>query len=198
MPARPSPLWVRRLVPLVFAALLGTGCSRGCARPPAPPAADLDRDTPQDLRGPAVVPGSRFRDEGTIKLTGGTVTVTAGGQTETAAADMVIRFEEESEVLAAADGRVTKERTRVLRDEQETTVRAGGQTDRHTATSPLAGETVESELLAGNWTHRLVGKPPTDRQRAELELLPPPQSAADGSPRGGSSPGTRGTSTRPS
>jgi hypothetical protein len=156
-----------RLCPTLFLAaglLAGAGCSSG---------------TPRDLRGPDPEVGQVYHDEMKLTMTGGTLTATAGGMTQTAEVELSMEGVYEEEVLAVAGGKVTRSRTRVLTEQGTETIRADGQAESHTQRSPLQGEAVECAKVGGEWKTTLVGKAPTRQQALDLEAFPPPESSAD-------------------
>jgi hypothetical protein len=162
-----TPRRAARLSPALFLAaglLAGAGCSSG---------------TPRDLRGPDPEVGQVYHDEMKLTMTGGKLTATLGGVSQTAEVELSLEAVEEEEILAVTGGRVTRRRTRVLTDQGRETIRADGRAKTHTESGPLQGETVECVKAGDGWKTTLVGKAPNRRQAFELEAFPPPVSSAD-------------------
>jgi hypothetical protein len=155
-------------------------CLAGCSSGP-----------PQDLLGPGPQVGQVDRTEFKMTMRNGSITLTDGGASQKGQFDLTVEGTDEEEVLAVADGRVTKCCTRVVSDQITYTVRADGQYDSRTEAGPLQGETIEFEQVGDGWKKTLVGKEPSARQQFEVNAFPPPQPAAEYYPAGEVKPGHR-------
>jgi hypothetical protein len=167
---------------LLLCAVASLAAAAGCSSGP-----------PQNLLGPAPQVGQVYRDEVKVTITNGTLTITAGGISETAQADIAVDGVYEEEILAVADGRVTKSRTRFVTERLKLTARSRGQTETHSDTGPLEGETVLSEKVGERWKNTLVGKAPNPRQQRDLSDFEPPASSKDYYPAEPVKPGHRWT-----
>ncbi len=154
---------------LLAVSLLTPGCSSGVT---------------YDLRGPGPMVGQVYSTEETITMTNGTMTLTAGGMTETFPCKMTILSSEVEEVLALEKGEITRARTRIIRQEEHQTVHVDGRDETNTETSPLQGETVECAKVGGQWKITLVGKTPDSKQAKELKEFPTPDQVVDYYPAG--------------
>lgn len=186
----PSSRWATLLTGIALATVLA-GCSKRSSTAVADGPADLDRTTPLNLRGDGPTVGRKSRSVGTLAMTGGTLTATAGGQTERCTIDQRSEFEEEEEVLAVNGDRETKLRTRIVREQHTNTVRDGGPPDTHTETGSLVGREVESEFADGKWAHRLLGMAATAKQATDAANFPAPITVADFFPAGEVRPGVQ-------
>jgi hypothetical protein len=169
-------------VSLLVCAVAALALVVGCSSEPA-----------HNLLGPAPQVGQVYRDETRVTITNATLTATAGGMSDTAQADIVADGVYEEEILAVADGRVTKSRTRFVTERFKVTARSRGQTETHSDTSPLEGETVLSEKVGERWKTTLVGKAPNPRQQRDLSDFEPPASSKDFYPAEPVKPGHRWT-----
>jgi len=138
-----------------------------------------ESDQRVNLRGRAYEVGQGYRDESKVTMTNATITITGAGMTETGQMDLLVGGVDEEEILAVADGTVTKSRLKIVSEQLTETVRSQGQTETHTEPSPLLGETIEFEKVGGDWKRTLVGKVPNPRQAEDLKHFPPPESIAD-------------------
>jgi hypothetical protein len=157
------------------------------------PAAGCFSDQRVDLRRPACEVGQVFRDESKLTMTNAAITITGGGRTETGQLDLLGEGIYEEEILAVADGDITKSRLKIVSEPLTETLRSQGETDTHTEPSPLQGETIEFQKIGGDWKRTLVGKTPDARQAEDLQDFPPPESFADWYPAEPVSPGHRWT-----
>ncbi len=142
-----------------------------------------------DLRGRPPKVGQVYRDEFKVTMTNATITATGAGMPETGQMDLLVEAVDEEEILAVADGKVTKSRLKVVSEQRTETIRSQGHTENHTEPSPLQGETIEFEKVGDDWKRTLVGKVPSPKQAAELKHFPAPESIADWFPAEPVSPG---------
>jgi WD40 repeat protein len=159
----------------------------GIVDPPGPGQAP-EADT-VDLRGLGPDVGAVYRDERKLAMTNATITVTGTGVSETGQIDLLLEAVDEEEILAVANGHITKSRLKVLSEQRTQTIRVQGQTDKHTEPAPLQGETIEFEKVGEDWKRTLVGKVPNAKQADDLKYFPPPESIADWFPAEPVSPG---------
>jgi hypothetical protein len=143
------------------------------------PMAGCSSDTRIDFHGRAPQVGEVYRDEFTITMTNATMTATGAGISETGQIDMLVEAVDEEETLAVVDGHIAKSRLKVVSEKITDTIRVQGQTETHTEPSPLHGETIQFEKVAGEWQRTLVGKAPSPKQADDLKHFPPPESLAD-------------------
>jgi hypothetical protein len=129
---------------------------------------------PQDLLGPPPEVGQVYRTEWKVTIFKATIAVTEAGRSDKAHCDMLAEATEEEEILALADGKLTKCRIRIEKDETRMTIREGLQKDSRVDRSPLADETIEFEKVGEEWKKSLVGKTANAQEVEELNLFPPP------------------------
>jgi hypothetical protein len=167
-------------ITLLLGALLTLSAAVGCSSGP-----------PQDLLGPPPKVGQVYRDETKLTMVNGSITITDAGVSQKGQIDMTSEDIEEEEILAVAERLVIKSRIRVVSDRTTEAIRADGQTDTHTDTGSLEGETIEFEQVGDLWKKTLVGKEPNAQQQFELSAFPPPVPAADYYPAEPVKPGHR-------
>src|ERR1700722_1833110 len=142
-----------------------------------------------NLRGQTPKVGQVDRDEFKVTMTNATITLTGVGVSETGTIDLLVEAVGSEEILAVADGKVTKTRLKIVSEQTTETIRLQGHAETHTTPSSLQGETIEFEKVGDDWTRTLVGKVPSPKQAADLKHFPPPESMADWYPAEPVSPG---------
>jgi hypothetical protein len=172
------------MIPAACLVVAATLAAEPQVAPPPRPAGGYN------LRGPFPVAVTVTRAESRLELTDGKMTVAALGVELTTGFGSVMEDEEETEVLAHADGKPTRVRKRVIRDEKEEWFDLGGEKKVVKTLGPLAGEVVLSERTGGGWAHRLDGgrKPNPDQANALLTSLNP-EGPTDALPAGPVRPG---------
>src|SRR5262245_22844599 len=121
-------------------------------------------DEVYDLRGPAPVKGQKFIDRATTTMKNADITIKIGGIALDGKIDIVHTSEEEIEI-AEVDGRkVTKQRTKIVKDELKRKMTLGGEEMEETEKGELSGEIVFSELTKDGWKHTLEDTKPNEKQ----------------------------------
>jgi hypothetical protein len=125
-----------------------------------------------DLRGPGAKVGQVFNTHTTFQLKEAQLTVRVGDQTLSGTISVSAAEDQEIEILAVDRQKVSKFRTKHIKDESRVESTVAGNSETETKPDDLAGAVVISERRDGKWTHRLEKGEPTDKQRQALGDLP--------------------------
>jgi hypothetical protein len=134
----------------------------------------LAADDIYDLRGPAPKKGQKFVDRTVTTMKKADITVKIGGIELEGKMDSVHTSEEEVEFLAVDGRNVTKQRTRIIKDEDKRKINLGGDEEDETQKGELVGEIVFSELTKDGWKHSLEDTKPSEKQLKELKSFSEP------------------------
>jgi hypothetical protein len=119
------------------------------------------------LKGePRFKTGALIREESTMTVTGGTVTIQTGGQTVTGTVTFDEKSIEETEWQSPDKRRVT-----VVQDSTEMVTTIMGEQRKESAHSPIEGLKVLANRVGGNWTCTLEDGAANDEQADELKNM---------------------------
>ncbi len=131
-------------------------------------------DDVHDLRGPAPKKGQKFFDQSIFTMKDADIAIGLGGVNLEGKMDMVHTTDKEVEFLGVDGRKVTKLRTKVLKDETKRKTKIGGDAQDETEKRELAGEIVFSELTKDGWKHTLEDTKPSEKQLKELKSFDEP------------------------
>ncbi len=122
-----------------------------------------------------VSPGEVFRSEGSFRLEGGRLVISASGQSVEGQAEMFNAETTEMDVLKAEEGKPTRLKLSVMESRFQIAMRVPGESPEETSESNvLAGRSILFERDGENWSSRLVGGEPTKEQQIEMKSLVDP------------------------
>jgi len=137
-------------------------------------------DETYDLRGPAPMKGQKSRDVLTFTMKKASISLDLGNDVKfDGKVDMTTVTETEDEILAVDGRKVTKLRTKIIKDEAKRKTTIAGDTTDETDKKALVGEIVFSELTKDGWKHSLEDATPSDKQKKELKDFDNPESDDD-------------------
>lgn len=136
-------------------------------------------DDVYDLRGPAPRKGQVYVDRSVTTMKNADISVTVGGINLEGKLDLVQTVEEEVEFLAVDGRKITRLRTKIIKDESKRKMTLGGEDMEETEKGELAGEIVFSELTKDGWKHTLEDTKPSEKQLKELKNFDEPTSDDD-------------------
>lgn len=136
-------------------------------------------DEAHDLRGPAPKKGQLFLDHSVFTMKNADIAVGVGGVNLEGKMDMVHTTDKEIEFLGTDGRKVTKLRTKVIKDETKRKTTIGGEAMDETEKRELTGEIVFSELVKDMWKHTLEDTKPSEKQLKELKDFDEPMTDDD-------------------
>jgi hypothetical protein len=128
-------------------------------------------ETKIDLQGVPPKVGRTTHGRANFEYKDAQLTLRFGDNTLTGTLSVSSVSEEEVEILAVDRNKVSKFRTKHIKDESKITTAINGNTQSQDETDDLAGTVVISEKRNGKWSHRLEKGEPTEKQQKALSAI---------------------------